>query len=248
MALIVLLRHHFITRRPMQLNDLIHRQQLRWKACSFVIVLLLLLASFFALSVGELWILPWAPSGDLEAQLLYQLRFPRLLAALMIGAALASSGAVLQVLLGNPLAEPGVLGISGGASLALVLLLFFCSRRSYSQHDDECRYVWGTDIHLDFSWAVAWWSGVNSEVIIDRGCTRYSIGRSGDLGVLLQYRPEFTSAHVLADGQRWRSKLVTIVDWYARRASITLVVHSRKTTRCINAWRGTCETARFRCS
>lgn len=109
----------------MQLNDLIHRQQLRWKACSLVIVSLLILVSFFALSVGELWILPWSPDGALEAQLLYQLRFPRLIAALMIGAALASSGAVLQVLLGNPLAEPGVLGISGGASLALVLLLFF---------------------------------------------------------------------------------------------------------------------------
>ena len=46
------------------------------------------------------------------------------MAALAIGASLAASGAVLQVLLGNPLAEPGVLGISGGASLALVILLF----------------------------------------------------------------------------------------------------------------------------
>ncbi|OAN18100.1 Vitamin B12 import system permease BtuC [Photobacterium jeanii] len=108
----------------MHLNDLIAHQQQRWKIAGVVIAVLLVAVSLFSLSVGELWILPWAPDGALETQLLHQLRFPRLIAALMIGAALASSGAVLQVLLGNPLAEPGVLGISGGASLALVILLF----------------------------------------------------------------------------------------------------------------------------
>jgi vitamin B12 transport system permease protein len=48
-----------------------------------------------------------------------------LLAAIAIGASLAVSGAVLQVLLGNVLAEPGVLGISGGASVMMVIVLFF---------------------------------------------------------------------------------------------------------------------------
>ncbi|PSV41080.1 vitamin B12 ABC transporter permease BtuC [Photobacterium sp. GB-210] len=109
----------------MSLNALLARQQSRWRFSFWLIVLLLILVCFFSLSVGELWITPWAPEGGLEQQLLLQLRLPRLLAALAIGAALASSGAVLQVLLGNPLAEPGVLGISGGASLALVAVLFF---------------------------------------------------------------------------------------------------------------------------
>ncbi|MGF1716190.1 vitamin B12 ABC transporter permease BtuC [Photobacterium chitinilyticum] len=108
----------------MHLNDLILRQQARWKFSFILITIVLLAASFFSLSVGEIFIWPWSPDGSLEQQLLLQLRMPRLLAALAIGASLASSGAVLQVLLGNPLAEPGVLGISGGASLALVVLLF----------------------------------------------------------------------------------------------------------------------------
>ncbi|KJG24694.1 Vitamin B12 import system permease BtuC [Photobacterium iliopiscarium] len=109
----------------MLLNELLYRQQRRWRTCLIVSSLLLVAICVFAVAVGEIWILPWAPNGALEQQLLLQLRIPRVLAALIVGAALASSGAVLQVLLGNPLAEPGVLGISGGASLAVVLLLFF---------------------------------------------------------------------------------------------------------------------------
>lgn len=108
----------------MHLNDLISRQQARWKFSFILIAVALLAVSVFSLAVGELFILPWAPDGGLEQQLLLQLRMPRLLAAVAIGASLAVSGAVLQVLLGNPLAEPGVLGISGGSSLALVIVLF----------------------------------------------------------------------------------------------------------------------------
>lgn len=76
------------------------------------------------LSVGEVFINPFSPQSALESRLLYDLRMPRLFAAAAIGAALALSGASLQVLLGNVLAEPGVLGISGGASLGMVLVLF----------------------------------------------------------------------------------------------------------------------------
>ncbi len=95
----------------MLLNDLIQRQQTRWKASFWVVSILMVATCILSLSIGEMWILPWSPDGALEQQLLTQLRMPRLIAALAIGASLAASGAVLQVLLGNPLAEPGVLGI-----------------------------------------------------------------------------------------------------------------------------------------
>lgn len=63
--------------------------------------------------------------SDLQQQVLVNLRLPRLMAAILLGASLAVAGATLQVLLGNPLAEPGIIGISGGASLAMVIALFF---------------------------------------------------------------------------------------------------------------------------
>ncbi|UTV26560.1 vitamin B12 ABC transporter permease BtuC [Photobacterium atrarenae] len=109
----------------MQLNDLILRQRARWQLSLILSAVALVISGFFSLAVGEIFIWPWSPGSELEQQFLIQLRMPRLLAAMAIGASLAASGAVLQVLLGNPLAEPGVIGISGGASLALVILLFF---------------------------------------------------------------------------------------------------------------------------
>lgn len=58
------------------------------------------------------------PSPGLEQQILYELRVPRSVAAFVTGALLAMSGVIMQVLLRNPLADPYILGISGGAAVA----------------------------------------------------------------------------------------------------------------------------------
>ncbi|MCG9682452.1 vitamin B12 ABC transporter permease BtuC [Vibrio sp. Isolate23] len=109
----------------MELSQLLSRRHQRWKRCLMVIFAALVLLSMAHLMVGEMFISPFSELTHLQQQLMTQLRLPRLLAAIAIGASLAVSGAVLQVLLGNVLAEPGVLGISGGASVMMVILLFF---------------------------------------------------------------------------------------------------------------------------
>ncbi|GBF58189.1 putative siderophore transport system permease protein YfhA [Candidatus Phycosocius bacilliformis] len=64
--------------------------------------------------------------GDRQAELiLWQIRLPRALAALCVGMALAASGAALQGLLRNPLAEPGVLGVSAMASLFATITIYW---------------------------------------------------------------------------------------------------------------------------
>ncbi|MEY4555067.1 MAG: hypothetical protein RL093_186 [Pseudomonadota bacterium] len=60
----------------------------------------------------------FADSGSGPAEVLWQVRTPRVATALMVGAALGLSGAVMQGLLRNPLADPGVLGVSASAALA----------------------------------------------------------------------------------------------------------------------------------
>lgn len=90
---------------------------------------LALIAALFLSSV------PMAPArilaalsgaGDAgDAIILYQIRLPRSLAAAFVGAALGMSGAALQGLLRNPLAEPGVLGVSASAALFATVALFF---------------------------------------------------------------------------------------------------------------------------
>jgi iron complex transport system permease protein len=56
--------------------------------------------------------------GDYESNILINIRLPRVLLALEVGAALAASGALMQGLFRNPLADPGLIGVSSGAGLA----------------------------------------------------------------------------------------------------------------------------------
>jgi iron complex transport system permease protein len=58
-----------------------------------------------------------------QDHLVFMVRLPRVLGAMLVGAALAAGGAVLQALFRNPLAEPFTLGISSGSSLAAVLAI-----------------------------------------------------------------------------------------------------------------------------
>jgi cobalamin transport system permease protein len=64
-----------------------------------------------------------ASGGEVERTILFEVRLPRVAAAAALGAALALAGVAFQALLRNPLADPYVLGVSGGASLGGVLAL-----------------------------------------------------------------------------------------------------------------------------
>ncbi|CAB3930540.1 Hemin transport system permease protein HmuU [Achromobacter insolitus] len=73
--------------------------------------------------LGELPSLLWgqpAPGNELWRNVLIDIRLPRVLFALVAGAALAVSGASMQALFRNPLAEPGLIGISAGGALGAV--------------------------------------------------------------------------------------------------------------------------------
>lgn len=62
---------------------------------------------------------------SVESLVLYEIRLPRTLLALVIGASLGISGAALQGMLRNPLAEPGVIGVSASAALGAVIVFYF---------------------------------------------------------------------------------------------------------------------------
>ncbi|MFZ9264774.1 MAG: FecCD family ABC transporter permease [Polynucleobacter sp.] len=86
------------------------------KTTTFILLAILSLASVvLALNIGSV--------SDADAAIIYQLRLPRVLAAFAVGGLLAMSGSLLQVLTRNPLAEPSVLGVSGGASVGALAVL-----------------------------------------------------------------------------------------------------------------------------
>ncbi|WP_333500076.1 vitamin B12 ABC transporter permease BtuC [Kluyvera sp. CHPC 1.2972] len=92
----------------------IHR---RWL---IALSLLLLFMLAIGLCAGDQWIAPgewFTAKGQL---FIWQIRLPRTLAVVLVGAALALSGTVMQALFENPLAEPGLLGVSNGAGVGLI--------------------------------------------------------------------------------------------------------------------------------
>jgi iron complex transport system permease protein len=61
--------------------------------------------------------------GTIAESTLWVVRFPRIAMGLAVGAALAVAGAVMQAIFGDPLAEPGVVGVSSGAALGAALAI-----------------------------------------------------------------------------------------------------------------------------
>lgn len=107
----------------------------------FLVLLVALLIAvpvvlILAVSMGAVWIPPgsvWSsvlahltggdPSSVIDDQIVWQVRVPRVLMAFVVGAGLAAAGTVLQAVVRNPLADPYVLGVSSGASIAAVAVL-----------------------------------------------------------------------------------------------------------------------------
>jgi iron complex transport system permease protein len=80
---------------------------------------------FLAIFTAELGLTPAAVVSESERAVLLFIRLPRVALGLCAGAALAVSGAVLQGLFRNPLADPGLIGVSTGAALAAVAVIVF---------------------------------------------------------------------------------------------------------------------------
>lgn len=100
-----------------------------WTGVLSVLILLLMAANLQAGSVdipaAEVWhILFGQPAGNgAWTFIVWEGRLPLCMTALLCGAALASSGLMLQTAFGNPLADPSILGISSGASLGVALVM-----------------------------------------------------------------------------------------------------------------------------
>ena len=107
----------------------------RKKILSFVLTAVGLFVLFiFAVNTGSLKVTPSELFSGLfieynpDVATIYDLRFPRIFIAMLGGAATAVSGVLLQAVMKNPLADPGIIGVSSGASLvAIIVTAFFPS-------------------------------------------------------------------------------------------------------------------------
>lgn len=102
------------------------------KVAAFLVTAAALVALFFvAVNTGSLQVGPMQllsglfVSYDETVSTIYDLRLPRILIAMVGGAATAVAGVLLQAAIRNPLADPGIIGVSAGASFAAVLVTAF---------------------------------------------------------------------------------------------------------------------------
>lgn len=98
------------------------------KGLSAALTLLLAIVFVLSLLAGRVWLPPHEiihARNDLARLIVTDLRLPRSVLALLVGASLGLAGAVLQGLTRNPLAEPALLGVSTGAALGAVLAIYF---------------------------------------------------------------------------------------------------------------------------
>lgn len=102
----------------------VHKDALKGLVGCLVLTLLIFALALIAMKLGSISISyrelfeGLFVTYDKRVATIYDLRFPRIIVALLGGAALSCSGLLFQAVLKNPLADPGIIGISGGASLA----------------------------------------------------------------------------------------------------------------------------------
>ncbi|NET52599.1 MAG: iron ABC transporter permease, partial [Merismopedia sp. SIO2A8] len=130
---------------------------------SLLILWLCLMASITLgaadIALGEVYQALRAFDGSTDHLIIRTVRLPRTITAVLVGAALAVAGALMQGITRNPLADPGILGISSGAALAVVVATF----------------VFGTNSLNIYAWLAFLGAGITAITVYFLG----SLGRGG---------------------------------------------------------------------
>ncbi|WP_183246856.1 FecCD family ABC transporter permease [Anoxybacillus tengchongensis] len=89
-------------------------------------------------TMKDVWLAVTAPKTNEVATMIYEVRLPREVAAVVVGAALAVAGAIMQGMTRNPLADPGLIGLTAGANAALAVMFAFFPSATYMQTVFAC--------------------------------------------------------------------------------------------------------------
>ncbi|HZH61687.1 MAG TPA: iron ABC transporter permease [Metabacillus sp.] len=96
--------------------------------CMFIVSMIFGAAD---ISIKDVWLSLMSKVTNDEITIIREIRLPRELAAIVVGAALATSGAIMQGMTRNPLADPGLLGLTAGANAALAIMIAFLPSANY---------------------------------------------------------------------------------------------------------------------
>ncbi|MFX3634851.1 MAG: FecCD family ABC transporter permease [Candidatus Pristimantibacillus sp.] len=189
-----------------------------------VLLVLVITGAILSIGVGSKYIAPMevintiiGKGTSMQEVIVWKLRMPRILIALLVGAALAASGAVLQGLIRNPLASPDVTGITEGASLGTVLFLFFLTDR-LSIHWLPLASIIGAFIVTLLLYVLSWKNGASPlrMILIGTGLSAafksisYMFLMAGPL-ILASKSLTFMTGSVY--GASWEKDVFTLLPW-----------------------------------
>lgn len=140
-----------------------------------LILVALLVASMFislifgstSVSLADIWRTLWSSElTDSASQIIWNIRLPRNIVAALVGACLATSGAILQAVMKNPLADPQIVGVSSGAGLMGVIILILFPGYDYLVPMVAFLGAMGAALMV---YALAWKNGIRPSRIILAG-------------------------------------------------------------------------------
>ena len=126
-----------------------------------------------------------------DEMVIWKIRFPRNIVGALVGANLAVSGAILQAVMKNPLADPGIVGVSSGAGLAGVIMLIFMPEASILL--TPVAFV-GAMLSAAAVYALAWKNGIRPTRIILAGVAVSAFLGSGISALLVFYSDKVQGA------------------------------------------------------
>ncbi len=126
----------------------------------------------------------FGPVSETDGMVIWNIRFPRNVVGALVGADLAVSGAILQAVMKNPLADPGIVGVSSGAGLAGVVMLIFLPGASLLL--TPVAFI-GAMLSAGAVYALAWKNGIRPSRIILAGVAVSAFLGSGISALLVFY-------------------------------------------------------------
>ncbi|XID95543.1 FecCD family ABC transporter permease [Paenibacillaceae bacterium WGS1546] len=159
-----------------------------------------------SLPFGEVLLALFGRGGESGDLIVVRLRLPRIAAAMLVGAALAVAGALLQGVVRNPLASPDLVGVTGGASVAVVG--FMTAFAGYNVHWIPAVAIGGALAAACLNYALAWRRGVSPMRLVLIG-----IGISTAAGALTMYLLISGPAYLAAQVLNWMTGSVYGTNW-----------------------------------
>ena len=163
-----------------------------WRVCVLLLFLVLaLLGSFLSLTKGssvisleQIMQILLAPGNDPQSQIIWNIRMPRTIVGALVGVNLALSGAILQAIMRNPLADPHIIGISSGAGLAGVVIMILFPALEYLI--TPVAFV-GAMLAAVCIYILAWKNGIKPVRIILAGVAVSAFLSAGISGLMIFY-------------------------------------------------------------